>query len=64
MPQPLQKLVLSYVNFIATIARTSIMSISPEVISRIEEIGNGRTHGVSQLIRPLVEVVKIAAEHS
>ena len=33
-------------------------------ISRIEEIGNNRTHGASRLIRPLAEVVKIAAERS
>ncbi len=40
------------------------MSISPEIISLIEEIRNDRIHGASQLARQAVEVLKITAERS
>ncbi len=40
------------------------MNISPEIISRIEEIKNDRTHGASQLGRQAVNVLKVAAERS
>ena len=41
-----------------------IMNISPEIISRIEEVRNDRTHGASQLARQAVEVLKATAERS
>jgi len=40
------------------------MSISPEIISLIEEIKKDKTHGASQLARQAVEVLKITAERS
>ncbi len=40
------------------------MSISPEIISLIDEIRNNKTHGASQLARQAAEVLKIAAERS
>jgi translation initiation factor eIF-2B subunit delta len=40
------------------------MSISPEIISLIEEIKNNKTHGASQLARQAAEVLKVIAEYS
>ena len=40
------------------------MSFTPEIISLIEEIRNDKTHGASQLATQVVNVLKIAAEHS
>ena len=40
------------------------MSISPEIISLIDEIENDKTHGASQLARQAVSVLKVAAERS
>ncbi len=37
------------------------MSISPEIVSLIEEIKNDRTHGASQLARQAAKVLKIAS---
>ena len=63
LAQPLQKLVLSYLSLISTIGRMLIMSISPEIISLIEEIRGDRTHGASQLARQAVRVLKIASSY-
>ena len=40
------------------------MSISPEIISLIEEIKNNKTHGASQLARQAAEALKVIAEYS
>ncbi len=40
------------------------MSITPEIISLIDEIRNDRVHGASQLARQAASVLKRAAEHS
>jgi len=40
------------------------VKISPEIIGLIDEIGNDRTHGASQLARQSLEVLRTAAEHS
>ena len=40
------------------------MSISPEIISLIDEIKSDKTHGASQLARQAVKVLKVAAERS
>ncbi len=40
------------------------MSISPQIISLIDEIRNDRTHGASQLARQAVNVLKMAVERS
>ena len=40
------------------------MSISPEIISLIDEIRNDKTHGASQLARQAASVLKVAAERS
>jgi len=40
------------------------MNISPEIISLIDEIGNDKIHGASQLARQAVNVLKSAAEQS
>ena len=44
--------------------RISAMSISPEIISLIDEIKNDKTHGASQLARQAANVLKVAAERS
>jgi len=63
LAQLLQKLVLSYLSLISTIGRMLIMSISPEIISLIEEIKGDRTHGDSQLARQAARVLKIASSY-
>jgi len=40
------------------------MSISPEILSLIDEVRNDKIHGASQLARQAVEVLKITAERS
>ncbi len=40
------------------------MSITPEIISLIDEIKSDKTHGASELARQAVEVLKSAAERS
>ena len=41
--------------------RISIVNISPEIISMIDEIRNDKIHGASQLARQAVSVLKSAA---
>ena len=40
------------------------VSISPEIISLMDEIRNDKIHGASQLARQAVNVLKVAAERS
>ena len=40
------------------------MTISPEIISLIDEIRNDRIHGASQLARQALQVLKTYAERS
>jgi len=40
------------------------MSISPEIVSLIDEIRNDKVHGASELARQAVKVLKVAAERS
>ena len=42
----------------------SVVNISPEIISLINEIKNDKIHGASQLARQAAKVLQIAAERS
>jgi len=42
----------------------NFMTISPAIISLIDEIRNNRVHGASQLARQAAQVLKTLAEHS
>ncbi len=49
---------------IPSVSIITIMTISPEITSLIEEIKNDRTHGASQLARQAIAVIKVAAKNS
>jgi len=51
-------------HLISNTGRIPLVSISPEIISLIEELKNDRVHGASQLARQAVIILEIAAERS